>query len=238
MKTELVDVNETRRHLTVEIPTTDVESAIDRVTREYTKSARLPGFRPGKVPPSVVRQRFRAQILHDVAHDLIPRTIDSVLSAKGVEPVDTPDVKDVVVEEGKPLSLHRQLRRGAAVRPRRFQRDPAATLRGDRRRRRGAGHARAAARPRRALRAGGRRRGRGPHAGHRPGAPDHRQPTAWWRRPTAREGVDRHRRPGQPARVRRQGDGHDRGRERGPSPSTTPPTTRWPNWPAPRWPTP
>ncbi len=105
MKTELVDVNETRRHLVVEIPTSEVESAIDRVTREYTKSARLPGFRPGKVPSTVVRQRFRAQILHDVAHDLIPRTIDSVLSAKGVEPVDTPDVKDVVVEEGKPLSF-------------------------------------------------------------------------------------------------------------------------------------
>jgi trigger factor len=105
MKTELVDVNETRRHLTVEIPTSEVESAIDRVTREYTKSARLPGFRPGKVPTTVVRQRFRAQILHDVAHDLIPRTIDQVLSARGVEPVDTPDVKDVVVEEGKPLSF-------------------------------------------------------------------------------------------------------------------------------------
>jgi trigger factor len=105
MKTELVDVNETRRQLTVEIPVTDVESAIDRVTREYSKSARLPGFRPGRVPPGVVRQRFRAQILHDVAHELIPRTIDEALSAQGVEPVDTPDVKDVVVEEGKPLSF-------------------------------------------------------------------------------------------------------------------------------------
>lgn len=105
MKTELVDVNETRRQLTVEIPVTDVESAIDRVTREYAKSARLPGFRPGRVPPGVVRQRFRAQILHDVAHDLIPKSIDEVLTARGVEPVDTPDVKDVVVEEGKPLSF-------------------------------------------------------------------------------------------------------------------------------------
>jgi trigger factor len=105
MKTELVDVNETRRQLTVEIPVADVESAIDRVTREYAKSARLPGFRPGRVPPGVVRQRFRAQILHDVAHDLIPRSIDEVLTSRGVEPVDTPDVKDVVVEEGKPLSF-------------------------------------------------------------------------------------------------------------------------------------
>ena len=105
MKTELVDVNETRRQLTVEIPVGDVESAIERVTRDYAKSARLPGFRPGRVPPGVVRQRFRAQILHDVAHDLIPKSIDEVLSSKGVEPVDTPDVKDVVVEEGKPLSF-------------------------------------------------------------------------------------------------------------------------------------
>jgi trigger factor len=105
MKTELVDVNETRRQLSVEIPVTDVESAIDRVTREYARSARLPGFRPGRVPPGVVRQRFRAQILHDVAHDLIPKSIDEALGEKGVEPVDTPDVKDVVVEEGKPLSF-------------------------------------------------------------------------------------------------------------------------------------
>lgn len=105
MKTELVDVNETRRNLVVEIPTAEVESAIDRVTRDYTRSARLPGFRPGKVPASVVRQRFRAQILHDVAHDLIPKSIDSALAAKGVEPVDTPDVRDVVVEEGKPLTF-------------------------------------------------------------------------------------------------------------------------------------
>lgn len=105
MKTELVDVNETRRQLTVEIPVTEVETVIDRVTREYTKSARLPGFRPGRVPPTVVRQRFRAQILHDVAHELIPRSIDEALASKGVEPVDTPDVKDVVVEEGKPLSF-------------------------------------------------------------------------------------------------------------------------------------
>ena len=105
MKTELVDVHETRRQLTVEIPVADVESAIDRVTRDYARSARLPGFRPGRVPPGVVRQRFRAQILHDVAHDLIPKSIDEALGAKGVEPVDTPDVKDVVVEEGKPLSF-------------------------------------------------------------------------------------------------------------------------------------
>lgn len=105
MKTELVDVNDTRKSLTVEIPRDEVDAAIDRLTREYGKSAKLPGFRPGKVPPKVVRQRFRSQILHDVAHTLIPKAVDAALGERGVEPVDTPDIRDVVVEEGKALTF-------------------------------------------------------------------------------------------------------------------------------------
>jgi trigger factor len=57
------------------------------------------------VPTKIVRQRFRDQILHDVAHGLIPRAVDEALREKGVEPVDTPDIKDVVVEEGQPLKF-------------------------------------------------------------------------------------------------------------------------------------
>lgn len=105
MKTDLVDLSETRKSLSVEIPADTVAAAIARLTTQYGKQARLPGFRPGKVPASVVRQRFRGQILHDVAHDLIPGAIDSALTEKGVEPVNTPDVKDVVVEEGKALTF-------------------------------------------------------------------------------------------------------------------------------------
>src|SRR5262249_36231155 len=45
------------------------------------------------------------QILHDVAHGLIPRAVDEALRERGVEPVDTPDIKDVVVEEGQPLKF-------------------------------------------------------------------------------------------------------------------------------------
>jgi trigger factor len=105
MKTEFIDVNETRKNLVVEIPSTVVDAEIDKVSRDYGKAARIPGFRPGKVPAKVVRQRFRDQILHDVAHGLIPRAVDEALREKGVEPVDTPDIKDVVVEEGQPLKF-------------------------------------------------------------------------------------------------------------------------------------
>jgi trigger factor len=105
MKTEFVDVNETRKNLVVEIESNVVDAEIDKVARDYGKAARIPGFRPGKVPAKVVRQRFRDQILHDVAHGLIPRAVDEALRERGVEPVDTPDIKDVVVEEGQPLKF-------------------------------------------------------------------------------------------------------------------------------------
>src|ERR1043165_1963445 len=105
MKTEFVDVNETRKNLVVEIKSDVVDQEIDKVARDYGKAARIPGFRPGKGPPKVVRQRFREQILHDVAHGLIPRAVDEALRERGVEPVDTPDIKDVVVEEGQPLKF-------------------------------------------------------------------------------------------------------------------------------------
>jgi trigger factor len=105
MKTEITDVSETRKHLSFEIPPSVLDAEIDRVARGYTQSARVPGFRPGRVPASVVRKRYREQILHDVAHDLIPRLVGDALKAHGLSPVDTPDIKDVVIEEGQPLTF-------------------------------------------------------------------------------------------------------------------------------------
>jgi trigger factor len=105
MKVELIDVSDTRKTLKVEVPATRVDSEIDRVTREYARSARLPGFRPGKAPAKVIRQRFKQQILHEVAHDLIPRIVGDALNERGVEPIDTPAVRDVTLEEGQPLTF-------------------------------------------------------------------------------------------------------------------------------------
>src|SRR6187431_2123573 len=105
MKTDLVDVNETRKTVRVEIPPDVVDAEIDRLARDYSRKARIPGFRPGKAPARVIKQRFKDQILHDVAHDLIPRAVDDALRERGVEPVDTPDVRDVSIEEGQPLTF-------------------------------------------------------------------------------------------------------------------------------------
>ena len=105
MKTEFVDVNDTRKNVRVEIPSTVVDAEIDRVAKDYSRKARVPGFRPGKAPARVIKQRYKEQILHDVLHDLVPRAVDDALRERGVEAVDTPDVRDVTIDEGQPLTF-------------------------------------------------------------------------------------------------------------------------------------
>ena len=105
MKTEFQDVSETQKKISIEIPSDIVDAEIDRVAKGYSKQARIPGFRPGKVPSNIIKQRFREQIHHDVMHDLIPRAVEEALQERGIEPVATPDIKDVSLSEGQPLTF-------------------------------------------------------------------------------------------------------------------------------------
>ena len=105
MKHEFSETSETQKQLTFEIPADVVEAEIGRVAAGYAKSARVPGFRQGKVPTTVVRQRYKDQILYDVAHDMIPRLVTTALTERALSPVATPDIRDVVIEEGKPMTF-------------------------------------------------------------------------------------------------------------------------------------
>lgn len=105
MKVEFADVTETRKRLTVAVPSEMVDAEFDRITADLARSAKVPGFRPGKVPLHVVRQRFKDDILHEVAHALVPRALNEALDERTLEPVETPDVRDVVIEPGQPLTF-------------------------------------------------------------------------------------------------------------------------------------
>ena len=104
MKPEFTDLSDSRKEL-AEIPAAMVDQAIERLSRRYSRSAKVPGFRPGKVPVKLVRTRYREQILRDVAQDLIPQAVDDALRERGVEPVATPEIRDVDVDEGKPMTF-------------------------------------------------------------------------------------------------------------------------------------
>jgi trigger factor len=103
MKAEFVDISETRKTVTIEIPRPRVDAEIDRVARTYAKDAQLPGFRKGKVPASVIKKRFREQILQDVTHALIPSAMQDALAEHGIEPIDSPSVETISMPDGQPL---------------------------------------------------------------------------------------------------------------------------------------
>ncbi|MYK86992.1 MAG: trigger factor [Acidobacteria bacterium] len=105
MKSELKDVGACRKELAVEIPATTVDAAIERISRRYGRSVKVQGFRPGKVPARVVRARFHDQILRDVAQDLIPEAVDEAVAEHELQPVATPEIRDVEVDDGKPLTF-------------------------------------------------------------------------------------------------------------------------------------
>lgn len=105
MKTELVDVSTTRKNLVVEIPAEKVDAELSRVTARYGKAARIPGFRPGKVPSKVIRQRFKGEILQDAAQHLVGHAVEDALTERGLQPLESPDIQNLVVKEGEPLTF-------------------------------------------------------------------------------------------------------------------------------------
>jgi trigger factor len=105
MKTDFVEVTETQKRLAIEIPNDVVDAAIARVTTSIGRRVKIPGFRPGKVPTTVVWQRFKDDILSEVAHELVPSALGEALRERGLDPVSTPDVTEVVVNPGQPLTF-------------------------------------------------------------------------------------------------------------------------------------
>jgi trigger factor len=96
---------ECTRELVLDIPADDVSKAFRTVTRNYQKYARIPGFRPGKVPESVVRRRFSSEIRKEVIDGLLPERFGKSVRELGITPVGQPQVTELTVEDGQPLHV-------------------------------------------------------------------------------------------------------------------------------------
>ena len=99
----MVLVEGCRHSLEISVPIPDVESETNRVTVDTQKRARLQGFRPGKAPASLVRQKFAAEIRQKVLESLVPKFLQKQLEAENLRVVGTPDVTDVHFHDGHPL---------------------------------------------------------------------------------------------------------------------------------------
>lgn len=96
---------ECTRELVLDVPADEVAKAFKSVTANYKKYARIPGFRPGKTPDSVVRRRFATEIRKEVIDTLLPERFNEAVREQGVRPVGQPQVMELNLEEGTPLHV-------------------------------------------------------------------------------------------------------------------------------------
>jgi len=96
---------ECTRELVLDIPVEEVAKAYRTVAGNYRKYAKIPGFRAGKVPETVIRRRFAAEIRKEVVDSLLPERFNQGVRDLGVRPVGQPQVTELTVEDGAPLHV-------------------------------------------------------------------------------------------------------------------------------------
>ncbi|HEY1677684.1 MAG TPA: trigger factor [Candidatus Sulfotelmatobacter sp.] len=94
-----------KREISVEIPAADVARETDALVAKYQKVARLPGFRVGHVPPSIIRQKFKEDLKSDVVEALVPKYFNKEAEKQGLVPVSQPRVTDLHIHDGEPLKF-------------------------------------------------------------------------------------------------------------------------------------
>ncbi len=96
---------EVTRAIEVTIPEDEVSRAMRSTVKRYQKQARIPGFRAGKVPESLVRARFAERIRQEVLEAVMPQHFQKAITEGNFRLVSQPQVVDMTMEDGKPLSF-------------------------------------------------------------------------------------------------------------------------------------
>ena len=94
---------ECTREVTIDVPADEVSKQFRKVAKRYQKMARIPGFRAGKVPDSLVRSRFAEQIRQDVVEEILPTQFRAAIDKQDLKPVSQPQVTDIKLADGQPL---------------------------------------------------------------------------------------------------------------------------------------
>ena len=96
---------ELTRSIEVEASVEDVAKAFQQVTKRYTKLARIPGFRAGKVPPSLIKSRFAKEVRQEVLESLVSDRFRKALQEQNIQPVSQPQISELLLAEGAPLKF-------------------------------------------------------------------------------------------------------------------------------------
>lgn len=105
MKVEYNEESPVRKSLTFEIEADVVSREIASRAFDYARKVKLPGFRAGKVPADVIKKRFKANLLEDVAEKLVNKVVFEEIEGRGLKPLASPKVVDLKIDEDQPLTF-------------------------------------------------------------------------------------------------------------------------------------
>ncbi len=94
---------ECTRQVDVEVPAEEVSRMFASVVKRYRRSARIPGFRAGKVPETVIRKKFADSIRQDVLEEILPVQFRTAIEKQGIQPVSQPQVTSLHLADGEPM---------------------------------------------------------------------------------------------------------------------------------------
>jgi len=92
-----------KHEIEITVPVDEIDQETERAVSSIQKKAKIPGFRPGKVPATIVRTRFAHEVRQDVLESLVPKYLQKRFEADDLKVVGRPNVKDVHFEKGEPL---------------------------------------------------------------------------------------------------------------------------------------
>ena len=106
MKTDVEELSPTRVKLSIEVPFEELKPSLDKAYREVGRQVRIPGFRPGKVPPRIIDQRLgRGVVLEQAVNDALPDLYGKALEEGDVLALGQPELEITKIDDGKELSF-------------------------------------------------------------------------------------------------------------------------------------
>jgi trigger factor len=100
LKVQLINHSATRKGLEVKVPAWEVSEVFGQVIARIAKQVKLPGFRPGKAPRSVLMSKFQREIVSEVAQSLVDRHFWNAAAAAGTQPISNPALEKADLREG------------------------------------------------------------------------------------------------------------------------------------------
>lgn len=106
MKTDVEELSPTRVKLTIEVPFEELKTSLDKAYREVGRQVRIPGFRPGHVPPRIIDQRLgRGVVLEQAVNDAVPKLYGQALEDNDVLALGQPDLEITQLDDGQQLAF-------------------------------------------------------------------------------------------------------------------------------------